>query len=328
MKLNNLKTAEGSTRTRRRIGRGAGSGLGGTSTRGHKGAKARSGYNVSYKILNAKDFGLAQNRERIYIIASMNGVFDFNAIKPQKCVVIEDILDKEDDFTYLDKDGYTLIDDCHIHKQEKSGLVFVGYKNKSLWKKGIDLNKLYLSRCHRQPNRIYSIKGTHPTLSSQETDGRFYIYNPSIDSVRKLTPNECINLTFTSPPYYNAKEYSHYDTYDKYLNVLKDIFTDVYRLTKEGRFLIINTSPVLVARIDRQHQSKRLAIPFDLHKIITDIGFDFIDDIIWVKPECSVKNRNGQFIDRKKPLAYKPNAITEYVMVYRKHTNRLEHKTI
>lgn len=44
MKLHNLKPAEGSTRTRRRIGRGAGSGLGGTSTRGHKGAKSRSGY--------------------------------------------------------------------------------------------------------------------------------------------------------------------------------------------------------------------------------------------------------------------------------------------
>ena len=44
MKLNNLKPAEGSTHSRRRIGRGPGSGLGGTSTRGHKGAKARSGY--------------------------------------------------------------------------------------------------------------------------------------------------------------------------------------------------------------------------------------------------------------------------------------------
>ena len=44
MKLNNLKPAEGSTHARRRIGRGPGSGLGGTSTRGHKGAKARSGY--------------------------------------------------------------------------------------------------------------------------------------------------------------------------------------------------------------------------------------------------------------------------------------------
>ena len=44
MKLNNLKPAEGSTHSCRRIGRGSGSGLGGTSTRGHKGAKARSGY--------------------------------------------------------------------------------------------------------------------------------------------------------------------------------------------------------------------------------------------------------------------------------------------
>jgi large subunit ribosomal protein L15 len=44
MKLNNLKPASGATHSRRRIGRGPGSGLGGTSTRGHKGAKARSGY--------------------------------------------------------------------------------------------------------------------------------------------------------------------------------------------------------------------------------------------------------------------------------------------
>ena len=44
MKLSTLKPAEGSTKNRKRIGRGPGSGRGGTSTRGHKGAKARSGY--------------------------------------------------------------------------------------------------------------------------------------------------------------------------------------------------------------------------------------------------------------------------------------------
>lgn len=44
MKLNNLKPAEGSIHSTRRIGRGTGSGLGGTSTRGNKGAKSRSGY--------------------------------------------------------------------------------------------------------------------------------------------------------------------------------------------------------------------------------------------------------------------------------------------
>lgn len=44
MKLDTLKPAEGSVKTRKRIGRGTGSGMGGTSTRGHKGAKSRSGY--------------------------------------------------------------------------------------------------------------------------------------------------------------------------------------------------------------------------------------------------------------------------------------------
>ena len=60
MKLHNLKPACGSTHSRRRIGRGPGSGLGGTSTRGHKGAKARSGYN--------KKIGLAIKELKIWAI--------------------------------------------------------------------------------------------------------------------------------------------------------------------------------------------------------------------------------------------------------------------
>ncbi len=44
MNLSNLTPAAGSTQTRKRIGRGTGSGLGGTSTKGHKGQKSRSGY--------------------------------------------------------------------------------------------------------------------------------------------------------------------------------------------------------------------------------------------------------------------------------------------
>jgi large subunit ribosomal protein L15 len=44
MNLSNLQPAKGATKTRKRIGRGQGSGRGGTSTRGHKGQKSRSGY--------------------------------------------------------------------------------------------------------------------------------------------------------------------------------------------------------------------------------------------------------------------------------------------
>ncbi len=48
MKLHTLKANEGSTKDRKRLGRGQGSGRGGTATRGHKGAKSRSGYSRKF----------------------------------------------------------------------------------------------------------------------------------------------------------------------------------------------------------------------------------------------------------------------------------------
>ena len=139
----------------------------------------------------------------------------------------------------------------------------------------------------------------------------------------KLIPDESFHLTFTSPPYYNAKDYSTYISYNEYLDFLKNVFENVHRCTKEGRFFVLNTSPVIVPRISRAHSSKRHPIPFDVHPILTDIGWEFVDDIIWQKPEPTVKNRNGGFFQHRNPLAYKPNNVTEYLMVYRKKTDRL-----
>lgn len=141
------------------------------------------------------------------------------------------------------------------------------------------------------------------------------------ENVLKSLANESVHLTFTSPPYYNAREYIQYDSYEQYLCLLGDIFQEVHRVTKTGRFLVVNVSPVITARQSRSQQSQRHPIPFDLHARLK--GWDFIDDIIWVKPEGSAKNRNGGFWQHRKPLAYKPNPVTEYILVYRKHTDKL-----
>lgn len=141
--------------------------------------------------------------------------------------------------------------------------------------------------------------------------------------VMRLLPDGCIHLTFTSPPYYNARDYSIYKSYQQYLDFLGEVFAEVHRVTKEGRFLLINTSPVIVARFSRKHASKRYPIPFDLNAIVQDLGWEFIDDIVWAKPASSVKNRVGGFQQHRKPLGYKPNMVTEYVMVYRKQSSRL-----
>lgn len=144
-----------------------------------------------------------------------------------------------------------------------------------------------------------------------------------VRKVLELVPDESFHLSFTSPPYYNARDYSIYRSYQEYLNFLEDVFYLVYKKTKEGRFFIVNTSPIIIPRVSRQHSSKRYPIPFDIHNFLVKMDWEFIDDIVWEKPESSVKNRNAGFFQHRKPLAYKPNAVTEYLMVYRKKTDKL-----
>ena len=144
-----------------------------------------------------------------------------------------------------------------------------------------------------------------------------------VQKALELIPDESVHLTFTSPPYYNARDYTIFQSYEAYLDFLTAVFKDTHRITKEGRFFVLNTSPVIVPRISRAHSSKRYAIPYDMHPRLTDMGWEFIDDIVWVKPEYAAKNRNGGFYQHRKPLCYKANSVTESVMVYRKKTNRL-----
>jgi DNA (cytosine-5)-methyltransferase 1 len=147
------------------------------------------GYGVSWRILNARDFGSAQNRERIIIIGSKIGRFDFNKLKKIPGKAIKDILEEREDFEYLNPDDYTLI---KSPKAQKSGLIFVGYRNKSFRTVGVRPNTEHLSRVHKQPNRIYSSEGSHPTIPSQESAGRFWILHKN--KVRKLTMAECFRL--------------------------------------------------------------------------------------------------------------------------------------
>ena len=140
-----------------------------------------------------------------------------------------------------------------------------------------------------------------------------------------LPPNTA-QLVFTSPPYFNAKPETFESlSYTHYLDFLGEVFTKCHAILSEGRFLVVNTSPVLVKRVSRSASSKRLPIPYDLHPILRDIGFDFVDDIIWKKPEGAGWNlgRGRRFAADRQPLQYKAVSVTENVMVYRKRTDKL-----
>jgi DNA modification methylase len=87
----------------------------------------------------------------------------------------------------------------------------------------------------------------------------------------------------------------------------------------------MNVAPVLIRRANRNEASQRIAVPFDMHRLFIEEGYDFVDDIIWEKPEGAgwATGRGRRFAADRNPLQYKPVPVTEYLLVYRKHTSRL-----
>jgi len=139
-------------------------------------------------------------------------------------------------------------------------------------------------------------------------------------------PAKSVDLIFTSPPYYNARpEYADYITYEEYLLKIRKILHQSHRILNEGRYFVMNISPILIRRTSRNEASKRIAVPFDFHQLFIQEGFEFVDDIHWVKPEGAgwATGRGRRFSADRNPLQYKPVPVTEYILVYKKKTDKL-----
>lgn len=148
------------------------------------------------------------------------------------------------------------------------------------------------------------------------------VYNMDcLEGIKLLDTN--IDLIVTSPPYYNTKEYSHWNTYEEYLKWMENVFYLLYEKIKDGRMCCVNLSVILEPRKNRSSESVRIPLPFHFVHIMEKIGFKFLEDIIWVKPEGAAKNRNGRFFQDRQPVQYKPNVINEYILVFQKPSNHL-----
>jgi DNA modification methylase len=140
--------------------------------------------------------------------------------------------------------------------------------------------------------------------------------------------SESVSLVVTSPPYYNAREYARWETYDEYLAWCETWMRECLRVLEQGRMLCVNSSPVIEARASRGERSQRYNIPADLHGIARRLGAWMAEDITWEKPEGAAINRSQRFYLDRHPMQWRANGTTERVMVWQKPTDKLNDEII
>ena len=255
-----------------------------------------------------------------------------NSVKEVREISQDWIRQRLADISGLVKLGLPEIDDRY--SLWRVPITFVNAQSELIGEVRVSFEGTVVSTTRLEYIRARALKGSSRT-ASKSISGKQKFYPAPIPNkvilgdaktVLEEFPPDTAQLIITSPPYYNAKpESSEFLDYQEYLDFLRQIILRVHEILSEGRFFVINVSPVLIRRTSRSTASKRIPIPFDVHQVMVSTGFEFIDDIIWVKPEGAGWNlgRGRRFAADRQPLQYKPVSVTEYVLVYRKRTSKL-----
>jgi len=138
--------------------------------------------------------------------------------------------------------------------------------------------------------------------------------------VLKGMDNESIQLMVTSPPYYNAREYSHWKNLNDSLNDMTKIIAEAYRVLDNHRVFVFNVGDIF----DNDNLTtpsvwgkRRLPLGAYFIKIFEDVGFTFVDDFIWDKGEVqSERHKNG---DNPYPFYQYPMNCYEHLLIFHKH---------
>lgn len=148
------------------------------------------------------------------------------------------------------------------------------------------------------------------------------VWGNCLDSLKKL-PSESIGLMCTSPPYYNAREYSTWGNLKDYLDFMTDVIKECYRVLDNHRVFVFNISDV----VDNDNMNdvkcwgdRKIPLPYYFVKIFEECGFTYVDDIIWDKGEVQSsrhKNKSTPY-----PFYQYPLNCYEHILIFHKH--RLE----
>ena len=151
-------------------------------------------------------------------------------------------------------------------------------------------------------------------------DGKVKIVWGNCLDVLKAMDSESAHLMVTSPPYYNARDYSQWDNIDDYLQDMRKIIEESYRVLDNHRAFVFNVGDItgndhLCTR--SSWGARRIPLGAYFINIFEKAGYRFIDDFIWDKGQVeSQRHKNG---DTPSPLYQYPVNCYEHIMVFYKH---------
>ena len=139
-------------------------------------------------------------------------------------------------------------------------------------------------------------------------------------NVLKKMDSESIQLMVTSPPYYNARDYSQWKDINDYLEDMRDIIKETYRVLDNHRVWVFNVGDIFdnpKTKTKSVWGKQRIPLGAYFIKIFEEEGFTFVDDFIWDKGEPqSERNKNA---NKPYPLYQYPLNCYEHILIFHKH---------
>ena len=187
-----------------------------------------------------------------------------------------------------------------------------GTKTSSFGTKGRvahDSSKFYNSKLYKE------IKNNNSDIIVNEFPNKLLntIIASSCENMKDI-PNNSLHLMITSPPYNVSKEYDNDLSLNEYLNLLKNCFTETYRVLVDGGRACIN-----IANIGRKPY-----IPLSdyVSKIMIEIGFNMRGEIIWNKSAgAGISTAWGSFQSASNPIL---RDVHEYILIFSKGSYKRE----
>lgn len=187
-----------------------------------------------------------------------------------------------------------------------------GTKTSSFGTKGRvahDSSKFYNSKLYKE------IKNNNSDIIVNEFPNKLLntIIASSCENMKDI-PNNSLHLMITSPPYNVSKEYDNDLSLEEYLNLLKNCFTETYRVLVDGGRACIN-----IANIGRKPY-----IPLSdyVSKIMIEIGFNMRGEIIWNKSAgAGISTAWGSFQSASNPIL---RDVHEYILIFSKGNYKRE----